>query len=95
MSAIVRSITDLRPESLQIPALEKMNAEQLLDFLKGIKDPDFHKERHRLEETAEAILRRKQHDQGRTDFKESHWWARWEVWLAAIGIIVAVLLSLR
>ena len=71
MSSIVRPITELRPESRQIPALEKLSIEELLRFLQGIKDPDFHKERKRLEQPAEVILRRLQHAEGRADFKET------------------------
>ena len=99
MSSIVRPITELRPESRQIPALEELSIEKLLDFLQGIKDPDFHKERGRLEEPAKAILDRKLHEQGRADFKEMHWWARKDVLAAVIigtiATVLTIILALR
>ena len=86
----LRAIFDLSPESRMDEAVRNLEAADLHEFLKNIDDREFFKHQARLKPIAEATLKQKEFQHGRAEFKKSHWWARWEVWVGLVGVALAV-----
>lgn len=89
-----RAILDRASLAERIQMLRAEDAESLIEFLIDIEDREFDHHRPTLKPVAEKQLeilklRREQ---------RSHWWARWEVWVAVVGVavaFVAIILALK